>query len=83
MNSSMCSSAPNPKMWIIQGTLAWHASLVQTGFEIKPLLRRIDWAILVRFNIDPTFYSLNPYIPCQCRDNYFLSIGLSLASMGK
>ncbi|KAG8485103.1 hypothetical protein CXB51_021854 [Gossypium anomalum] len=26
MDSSMCSSAPNPEMWIIQGTLAWRTS---------------------------------------------------------
>ncbi|KAI5585403.1 hypothetical protein BDE02_06G143100 [Populus trichocarpa] len=42
MDSSMCSSAPDPEMWIIQGTLAW----------------RIDGAIQVRSNVDPTFYSL-------------------------
>ncbi|KAA0031755.1 Ycf68 protein [Cucumis melo var. makuwa] len=28
MDSSMCSSAPDPKMWIIQGTLAWRTSPV-------------------------------------------------------
>ncbi|KAJ6949411.1 hypothetical protein NC651_003412 [Populus alba x Populus x berolinensis] len=28
MDSSMCSSAPDPEMWIIQGTLAWHTSPV-------------------------------------------------------
>nr|BEV77045.1 Ycf68 protein [Murraya koenigii]BEV77061.1 Ycf68 protein [Murraya koenigii] len=28
------------------------------GFENKPLLRRIDGAIQVRSNVDPTFYSL-------------------------
>nr|GMD03747.1 Ycf68 [Ipomoea batatas] len=39
MDSSMCSSAPDPEMWIIQGTLAW----------------RIDGAIRVRSNVDPTF----------------------------
>uniref|UniRef100_A0A6N2KFV3 Uncharacterized protein ycf68 n=1 Tax=Salix viminalis TaxID=40686 RepID=A0A6N2KFV3_SALVM len=26
MDSSMCSSAPDPEMWIIQGTLAWRTS---------------------------------------------------------
>ncbi|KAL4342747.1 hypothetical protein HN51_061045 [Arachis hypogaea] len=39
----MCSSAPDPEMWIIQGTLAWRTSPVRTG---------------VRFNVDLTFYSL-------------------------
>ncbi|GFP97096.1 uncharacterized protein ycf68 [Phtheirospermum japonicum] len=23
----MCSSAPDPEMWIIQGTLAWHGAI--------------------------------------------------------
>ncbi|KAJ7941743.1 Ycf68 [Quillaja saponaria] len=59
MDSSMCSSAPDPEMWIIQGTLAWRTSPVsKPGFETKPLLRRIDGAIQVRSNVDPTFYSL-------------------------
>ncbi|XLS97405.1 hypothetical protein HN51_040140 [Arachis hypogaea] len=31
MDSSMCSSTPDPEMWIIQGTLAWHTSPVRTG----------------------------------------------------
>ncbi|KAD7477231.1 hypothetical protein E3N88_00367 [Mikania micrantha] len=31
MDSSMCSSAPDPKMWIIQGTLAWGTPPVRTG----------------------------------------------------
>ncbi|CAN1132433.1 hypothetical protein LINPERHAP2_LOCUS7018 [Linum perenne] len=26
----MCSSTPNPGMWIIQGTLAWRTSPVRT-----------------------------------------------------
>ncbi|KAI9192828.1 hypothetical protein LWI28_028162 [Acer negundo] len=52
----MCSSAPDPEMWIIQGTLAWRTS--PRGFETKLLLRRIDGAIQVRSNVDPTFYSL-------------------------
>ncbi|XP_048627025.1 uncharacterized protein ycf68 [Brassica napus] len=59
MDSSMCSSAPDPEMWIIQGTLAWRTPPVRTGgFETKLLLRRIDGAIQVRSNVDPTFYSL-------------------------
>ncbi|KAK2980476.1 hypothetical protein RJ640_015999 [Escallonia rubra] len=43
MDSSMCSSAPDPEMWIIQGTLAWRTPPVRTG---------------VRSNVDPTFDSL-------------------------
>ncbi|KAH0854180.1 LOW QUALITY PROTEIN: hypothetical protein HID58_090141, partial [Brassica napus] len=85
MDSSMCSSAPDPEMWIIQGTLAWRTPPVRTG---------------VRSNVDPTFYSLvgsgrsggdhhgsslleNPYIPYQCMDSYLSSAGLGSASMGK
>ncbi|KAI9123617.1 hypothetical protein K1719_004917 [Acacia pycnantha] len=30
MDSSMCSSTPDPEMWIIQGTLAWRTSPVRT-----------------------------------------------------
>ncbi|CAN0911022.1 Uncharacterized protein ycf68 [Linum grandiflorum] len=54
----MCSSMPDPGMWIIQGTLAWRTCLVRTGFETKLLLRRIDGAIQVLSIVDPTFYSL-------------------------
>ncbi|KAI3850875.1 hypothetical protein MKW98_012868 [Papaver atlanticum] len=85
MDSSMCSSAPDPEMWIIQGTLAWRTPPVRTG---------------VRSNVDPTFYSLvgsgrsggdhhgsslleNPYTPYQCMDSYLSSTGLGSASMGK
>ncbi|KAI4351429.1 hypothetical protein L6164_005798 [Bauhinia variegata] len=31
MDSSMCLSAPDPEMWIIQGTLAWRTSPVRNG----------------------------------------------------
>ncbi|OIV95407.1 hypothetical protein TanjilG_06276 [Lupinus angustifolius] len=31
MDSSMCSSAHDPEMWIIQGTLAWRTSPVRSG----------------------------------------------------
>ncbi|GJT51929.1 hypothetical protein Tco_0978086 [Tanacetum coccineum] len=33
MDSSMCSSAPDPEMWIIQGTLAWRTPPVRTGLK--------------------------------------------------
>ncbi|GFQ02815.1 uncharacterized protein ycf68 [Phtheirospermum japonicum] len=42
MDSSMCSSAPDPEMWIIQGTLVC----------------RIDGAIRVTSNVNLTFDSL-------------------------
>ncbi|KAK9081068.1 hypothetical protein Scep_031063 [Stephania cephalantha] len=45
-------------MWIIQGTLAGVLLLFEPEFETKLLLRRIDGAIRVRSNVDPTFYSL-------------------------
>ncbi|KAL4181908.1 hypothetical protein AMTRI_Chr12g239780 [Amborella trichopoda] len=48
MDSSMCSSAPDPEMWIIQGTLAWRTPPVRAGMG----------AIQVRSNVDQTFYSL-------------------------
>jgi hypothetical protein len=47
MDSSMCSSAPDLKMWIIQGTLAWRTP-VWIGVWKKLLLRRIDGVIQVR-----------------------------------
>ncbi|PWA37412.1 ATP synthase subunit beta, chloroplastic [Artemisia annua] len=83
MDSSMCSSAPDPEMWIIQGTLAWRTPPVRTG---------------VRSNVDLTFDSLvgsgrsggdhhgsslleNPYIPYQCMDSYLSSTGLEKAEI--
>ncbi|KAK8317993.1 hypothetical protein V6Z11_A13G143900 [Gossypium hirsutum] len=85
MDSSMCSSVPGPKMWMIQCILAWRTSLVRT------------W---VRFNLDPTFYSLvgsgwsrgdnhgsslldNPCIPYQCMDNYLSSTRFRFGLNGK
>ncbi|KAK4745905.1 hypothetical protein SAY87_012217 [Trapa incisa] len=41
-----------------EGTLAWRTSPARAWFETKPLLTRIDGAIQVRSNADPTFYSL-------------------------
>ncbi|KAF1855824.1 hypothetical protein Lal_00045187 [Lupinus albus] len=39
MDSSMCSSAPDPEMWIIQGTLAWRTSPVRTGLSLEHRFR--------------------------------------------
>ncbi|KAK4404754.1 putative protein ycf68 [Sesamum angolense] len=58
MDSSLRSSAPDPEMWIIQCTLAWRTPLFESGFETKPLLRRIDGVIQERTNVDLTFDSL-------------------------
>ncbi|CAA6675651.1 unnamed protein product [Spirodela intermedia] len=33
MDSSMCSSAPDPEMWIIQGTLAWRTPPVRSNVD--------------------------------------------------
>ncbi|TYI09151.1 hypothetical protein ES332_A09G051200v1 [Gossypium tomentosum] len=85
MDSSMCLSVPDPKMWIIQGILAWRTSL----FRIR-----------VRFNVDQTFYSLvgygrsggdhhgsslfdNQYIPYQCMDSFLLRTCLGSTLMRK
>ncbi|GJT07227.1 hypothetical protein Tco_0841689 [Tanacetum coccineum] len=46
MDSSMCSSAPDPEMWIIQGTLAWRTPPVRTGkAEIK-------WDVSIYLSLD-------------------------------
>ncbi|KAK8987000.1 hypothetical protein V6N11_055317 [Hibiscus sabdariffa] len=49
MDSSMCSSAPDPEMWIIQGTLAWRTSPVRTGLSLEHRFRfglngKIKWS---------------------------------------
>ncbi|KAL8528395.1 hypothetical protein ACS0TY_005996 [Phlomoides rotata] len=80
MDSSMCSSAPDPEMWIIQGTLAWRTPPVRTGIQLSIH----SW--------DPggpggdhrgSSLLENPYIPYQCMDSYLSSTGLGSASMGK
>ncbi|KAK8985156.1 hypothetical protein V6N11_011995 [Hibiscus sabdariffa] len=43
MDSSICSSAPDPEMWIIQGTLAWRTSPVRIGESIDSL--PIGWTV--------------------------------------
>ncbi|KAK8680896.1 hypothetical protein V6N13_109834 [Hibiscus sabdariffa] len=40
----MCSSAPDPEMWIIQGTLAWRTSPVRTGDGPAAPRKRIEEA---------------------------------------
>ncbi|KAK9003443.1 hypothetical protein V6N11_061007 [Hibiscus sabdariffa] len=44
MDSSMCSSAPDPEMWIIQGTLAWRTSPVRTEDGPAAPRKRIEEA---------------------------------------
>ncbi|TMW97418.1 hypothetical protein EJD97_005540 [Solanum chilense] len=36
MDSLMCSSAPDPEMWIIQGTLAWIDEVIRVRFNVDP-----------------------------------------------
>ncbi|CAN4114249.1 unnamed protein product [Withania somnifera] len=36
MDSSMCSSAPDPEMWIIQGTLAWIDGAIRVRSNVDP-----------------------------------------------
>ncbi|PPD70866.1 hypothetical protein GOBAR_DD32253 [Gossypium barbadense] len=81
----MCLSAPDPEMWIIQGTLAWCTSPVRTEEDrwgdsgemqcrSNFLFTRGIWAS----GGDHHDSSLldNPYIPYQCMDSYLLSTGL-------
>ncbi|CAH1417795.1 unnamed protein product [Lactuca virosa] len=39
----MCSSAPGPEMWIIQGTLAWLTPLVRTGVRNQTSPQEDRW----------------------------------------
>ncbi|KMT10944.1 hypothetical protein BVRB_5g112810 [Beta vulgaris subsp. vulgaris] len=36
MDSSLCPSAPDLEMWIIQGSLAWRTPPVRTRVCLKP-----------------------------------------------
>ncbi|CAN6476829.1 unnamed protein product [Victoria cruziana] len=91
MNNSMCSSAPNLEMWIIQGTLAWCTPPVRTrdrwsdSGEIQCtsnfLFTRGIWAVWGGHHGSSLLE--NPYIPYQCMDSYLSSTGLGSASMGK
>ncbi|KAL8138266.1 hypothetical protein V2J09_004267 [Rumex salicifolius] len=40
MDSSMCPSAPDLEMWIIQGTLAWRTPPVRTG--VRPQWEKME-----------------------------------------
>ncbi|KAF8106375.1 hypothetical protein N665_0142s0014 [Sinapis alba] len=82
MDSSMCSSAPDPEMWIIQGTLAWHGA-IQVRSNVDPTFYSLVGS--GRSGGDHHGSSLleNPYIPYQCMDSYLSSAGLGSASMGK
>ncbi|KAI9092923.1 hypothetical protein K1719_027446 [Acacia pycnantha] len=45
MDSSMCSSAPDPEMRIIQGTLAWRTSPVRTVYGQLSLEHRFRFGL--------------------------------------
>uniref|UniRef100_A0A7N0T7C5 Uncharacterized protein n=1 Tax=Kalanchoe fedtschenkoi TaxID=63787 RepID=A0A7N0T7C5_KALFE len=82
MDSSTCSSAPDPEMWIIQGTLAWHTPLVRTEIQYRSNFLFIRGFRAVQENHHGSSLLGNPYIPYQCMDNYLSSTCLGLASMG-
>ncbi|CAN6447359.1 unnamed protein product [Victoria cruziana] len=88
MDSSMCSSAPDPEMWIIQGTLAWRTppDRWSDSGEIQCrsnfLFTRGIWAVRGGGHHGSSLLE-NPYIPYQCMDSYLSSTGLGSASMGK
>uniref|UniRef100_A0A3Q7GC85 Uncharacterized protein n=1 Tax=Solanum lycopersicum TaxID=4081 RepID=A0A3Q7GC85_SOLLC len=61
MDSSMCSSAPDPEMWIIQGTLAWRTPPVRIGirpaelfFQMHLLARRLTEGSVAMSNLEPS-----------------------------
>ncbi|TYI30077.1 hypothetical protein ES332_A05G359700v1 [Gossypium tomentosum] len=80
MDSSICSSTPDPEMWIIQGTLAWHTSPVRSN--IDPTFYSL-WDLGGPGDHHGSSLLDNPYIPYQCMDNYLSSTGLGSAAMGK
>ncbi|KAL4375204.1 hypothetical protein AHAS_Ahas05G0258400 [Arachis hypogaea] len=88
MDSSMCSSAPDPEMWIIQGTLAWRTSPEDRwgdSGEIQCrsnfLFTRGIWAVWGDHHGSSLLE--NSYIPYQYMDSYLSSTGLGSASMEK
>ncbi|KAG4950616.1 hypothetical protein AAZX31_15G256400 [Glycine max] len=71
MDSLMCSLAPDPEMWIIQGILAWRTSPVRSNVDST-------FSSLVgsgRSGGDHHDSSLleNSYIPYQYMDNFIFS----------
>ncbi|CAH8349377.1 unnamed protein product [Eruca vesicaria subsp. sativa] len=88
----MCSSAPDPEMWIIQGTLAWRTPPVRTGedrwgdsgeIQCRSNFLFTRGIRAVRRDHHGSSLLENPYIPYQCMDSYLSSAGLGSASMGK
>ncbi|PPS03373.1 hypothetical protein GOBAR_AA17289 [Gossypium barbadense] len=55
MDSSMCSSAPDPEMWIIQGTLAWRTSPVRTGLKKDLRVFRVSLVPRCRIYVESPF----------------------------
>ncbi|TYG83500.1 hypothetical protein ES288_D01G172800v1 [Gossypium darwinii] len=84
MDSSMCSSTPDPEMWIIQGTLAWQDKWGDSGvIQCRSNFLFTHGICEVWGDHHGTSLLDNPYIPYQCMDSYLLSIGLGSTSMGK
>uniref|UniRef100_A0A8S0XJJ6 Uncharacterized protein n=1 Tax=Spirodela intermedia TaxID=51605 RepID=A0A8S0XJJ6_SPIIN len=75
MDSSMCSSAPDPEMWIIQGTLAWRTPPVRIGINVDQLYIH-SWDPGGPGDQQGSSLLENPYIPYQCMDSYLSSTGL-------
>ncbi|PIN16277.1 hypothetical protein CDL12_11073 [Handroanthus impetiginosus] len=88
MDSSMCSLAPDPEMWIIQGTLAWRTSLENRWGDSSDIQCRSNFRFPRRIRAiggDHHGSSLleNLCIPYQCMDSYLSSTGLGSAAMRK
>ncbi|KAK9662692.1 hypothetical protein RND81_O001400 [Saponaria officinalis] len=77
MDSSMCPSAPDLEMWIIQGTID---GAIQVRSNVDPTFDSLVGS--GRSGGDHYGSSLleNPYIPYQCMDSYLSSTGLGSAS---
>ncbi|PHT49834.1 50S ribosomal protein L22, chloroplastic [Capsicum baccatum] len=58
MDSLMCSSVPDLRCGSSKAHYHGVLLLFESEFETKLLLKRIDGAIWVRYNVDPTFDSL-------------------------
>eukprot|EP00536_Pseudo-nitzschia_multiseries_P013131 jgi/Psemu1/34271/gm1.34271_g len=88
MDSSMCSSAPDPEMWIIQGTLAWRTPPEDRWGDSGEIQCRSNFRFTRGIPGGPGGTTMAPLSresihPYQCMDSYLSSTGLGSASMGK
>ncbi|KAK9661727.1 hypothetical protein RND81_O091800 [Saponaria officinalis] len=79
MDSSMCPSAPDLEMWIIQGTID---GAIQVRSNVDPTFDSLVGS--GRSGGDHYGSSLleNPYIPYQCMDSYLSSTGFRFGLNG-